>query len=230
MAFIIIVITIILGSAWVVVNHLKDRRDEKASRKVEIHGLLAEKLLDNISCETNSYILRNQRVDSQLIPTALLREINHKYRIYDENRKNVRELKHKEEQDKTSLELIEKAEEKLDGMKKELERLLQFFVDDLVSKGVKNEQEQWVEEVEHLLSLNPLENIKRESIEVQELKRLTNSKELPLETIKKAEVVLEKIVKKKKEEALDTSQTEIDNAVATIKAARMMNRLEDITQ
>ncbi|AJD93186.1 hypothetical protein JMA_38680 (plasmid) [Jeotgalibacillus malaysiensis] len=228
MTFIIIVIT--LGIGWILMNNRKNTKSDKPSRIVEIHGLLAENLLDNISCETNFYILRKQSVDSQLIPTALLREINQKYRIYYENRKNVRELKHKEEQDKTSLELIEKAEEKLDGMKKELETLLQLFADDLVSKGVKNEQEQLIEEINFLVSSNPLENIKRESIEVQELKRLTNSKELPLETIKKAEVVLEKIVKKKKEEALDTSQSEIDNAVATIKAARMMNRLEDITQ
>lgn len=174
----------------------------------------------------NAYNVYTKWMHVDRIQFVKLKEINQHIALYRELTKRQKELDDEIFMTATERSLYNSADEKKKVLQKKLKGLiLELGVEIDRVEGAKARKEVAVD-LARLLDEKETPFNLSERIDIQELTKIAESKTLPSDIIQEAERAIEQIQQKENAKDLKKQQL-IDDAEATIQAARLVNRLKE---
>lgn len=155
-----------------------------------------------------------------------LKEINQHIALYRELTKRQKELDEEMYLSAKERSLYKSADDKKKVLQKKLNGLISELGVEIDRVEGSNERKEVVGDLARLLGENETPFTQSERIDIQELTKIAESKTLPAEIIQEAKRAIEQIQQKEVAKDLKKQQW-IDDAEATIQAARLLNRLKD---
>lgn len=204
------------------------RSESGCTMKTVNLGKLFPKGILYLASKTDTQGLGGYNLAYEDVPVLKIKKIIGSYKERSKIFRNVHTMEygHKNHIDQNVSILIQKGKERVDRLEVEIDDMLSELFTDLVSARVIVKQLHHTEELEELIQKEISAKTGEERIEIKELKALVKSDVLPEPVVQKAKKSLDEIIGKQAVEN-DTTQTEIDEAKAIIRAARMMNGLKE---